>query len=577
MTGTQLTGPGEAAPNAGTVGSPALQAASQQLRTTAHVVGRALADVGVAHAFGVLGSGNLAATNALVGAGVPYTAARHEGGAASMAAAFHQAGGGVAVCSVHQGPGLTNAMTGIADAAKRRTPMIVLAGDSSAGATTSNFYIDQAAVAVAAGAIAERVVSPASAVEDVHRAMSRTVLESRPVVLNVPLDVQAGPPHPGSPASLPSPSPPAPSMPAIERLANLLTVAERPVLLLGRGVDTDGAEAAIRELGDHVGALFATSALAHGRIVDSPWNLGIAGGFSNPTTATLLREADLIVGFGVGFRGWTTQHGGLLADGVTLAQVDVDPTAFGRHHHVDVEVVGDAALTARAVLEHLDASRVAASWRDEALAQRIANGPWKLQPYDDVSADGRLDPRTVSIQLNDALPVDRTVVVDGGDNTGYPILYFDVPDPAGFVFTSAGFQSIGLALASAVGAARARPDRTTVVTVGDGGLLMAAAELETVARLQLDLIVVAYNDAAYGAEVHHFEPEGEPVDLVRFPRGDLAGFASGVGLAARQVTTLGELETATSWVRETDGPRLLDVHIDPDVVLDWAAEAFKGH
>ena len=111
-------------------------------------------------------------------------------------------------------------------------------------------------------------------------------------------------------------------------------------------------------------------------------------------------------------------------------------------------------------------------------------------------------------------------------------MYLRVPDPQGFVFTQA-FQSIGLGLASGIGAAIARPDRLTVACLGDGGALMALPELETLARLRLPMLVVVYNDAAYGAEVHHFGPQGLPLELVRFPDTDFAALARAAGAAGR--------------------------------------------
>ena len=86
-------------------------------------------------------------------------------------------------------------------------------------------------------------------------------------------------------------------------------------------------------------------------------------------------------------------------------------------------------------------------------------------------------------------------------------MFLSVPDEAGFCFTQA-FQSIGLGLATAIGAAIARPDRLAVAALGDGGALMGVSELETVTRLGLPMVVIVYDDEAYGAEVHHFGPDG---------------------------------------------------------------------
>jgi len=111
---------------------------------------------------------------------------------------------------------------------------------------------------------------------------------------------------------------------------------------------------------------------------------------------------------------------------------------------------------------------------------------------------------------------------------GTPAPDFSVPDQDGFTFTQA-YQSIGLGLSSAIGSAIARPDRLTVAALGDGGALMGISELETAVRLGLPLMVVVYDDEAYGAEVHHFGPDGYPLDTVQFPPADLAEVGRGFG------------------------------------------------
>jgi len=174
------------------------------------------------------------------------------------------------------------------------------------------------------------------------------------------------------------------------------------------------------------------------------------------------------------------------------------------------------------------------------------------------------------------LPTERVVAVDSGHFMGWPPMYLSVPDPAGFVFTQS-FQSIGLGLSSAIGAAIARPDRLTVACVGDGGAMMAAGEFETLVRMRLPMLVVIYNDAAYGAEVHHFAPQGHPVDLVRYPDPDLGGLARGLGAEAATVRSLDDLAVLETWLERRDGPLVLDVKIAPDVVAEWLEEAFRAH
>jgi thiamine pyrophosphate-dependent acetolactate synthase large subunit-like protein len=169
------------------------------------------------------------------------------------------------------------------------------------------------------------------------------------------------------------------------------------------------------------------------------------------------------------------------------------------------------------------------------------------------------------------------VAVDSGNFMGYPSMYLSVPDQRGFCFTQA-FQSIGLGLASAIGAALAQPDRLPVAALGDGGALMAAAELDTVRRLGLPMVVVIYNDDAYGAEVHHFGPDGHPLDTVTFPDTDIASIGRGYGFEAITVRRVDDLSPVAAWLA---GPRSAPLLIDAKVTRDrgswWLEEAFRGH
>src|SRR5918911_1325103 len=152
-------------------------------------VGKVLADRGVEAFFGLVGSGNFAVTNALHAAGAAFYSSRHEGGAVTMADGYARACRRVGVVSVHQGPGFTNTLTGLTEAAKVGTSLLVLAADVPAATLWSNFKIDQAALARHTGAIAERVRGAETAAADAARALRRARVERRPVVLNIPIDV----------------------------------------------------------------------------------------------------------------------------------------------------------------------------------------------------------------------------------------------------------------------------------------------------------------------------------------------------------------------------------------------------
>ncbi|MEU1721142.1 thiamine pyrophosphate-binding protein [Nonomuraea sp. NPDC005692] len=554
--------------------------------TAAAAVGRALAARGVRTAFGVVGSGNFHVTNALVEHGVRFVAARHEGGAATMADAYARMSGEVGVVTVHQGPGLTNAMTGITEAAKSRTPMIVLAGEATDA--RSNFHIDQDALAAAVGAVPMRLTDAARAEEQAFDAFRVASLERRTVLLNLPLDVQSAPSGSRAPAPLltgaagpgrsgAEDTTARPDLSGAEdttaELGRLLAGSRRPVFVAGRGARHARRE--LEALADRTGALLATSAVAKGLFRGSPWDLDVSGGFATPLAAELIRGADLIVGWGCALNMWTTRHGSLIPPEAKVAQVDLDPAAVGAHVRADLGVAGDVRAVA-AVLT--GPGGAAPGYRSAELARRIRDeGRWRAVPYRDESGAGRIDPRTLTIALDDLLPSERVVSVDSGNFMGYPSMFLDVPDAGGFCFTQA-FQSVGLGLATAIGAALARPDRLPVAALGDGGALMGIAELETVVRLGLPMVVVVYDDEAYGAEVHHFGPHGHPLGTVRFPPADLAAIARGHGFAAVTVTDVAGLAGVAEWLKgPRDRPLLVHAKITGEHGSWWLEEAFKGH
>jgi thiamine pyrophosphate-dependent acetolactate synthase large subunit-like protein len=544
----------------------------------AEAVGATLAQLGVRHVSGLIGSGNFVATNALVAAGASFVAARHEAAAITIADAYARVSGHVGVCSVHQGPGLTNTLTGLTEAAKSRTPLLLLAADTAAAAVRSNFRIDQDGLVTAVGAIPERVHSADSAIADVARAFRRALLERRPVVLMLPLDVQAADCQPAQiPATFPL-HPVRPAAGAVQEAVDVLARARRPLIVAGRGAALAGAREPLERIGDRLGMLLATSAAANGLFAGSPWTLGISGGFASPVAASLIADSDVVLAVGVALNMWTTGHDRLLSPAATVIQVDSEAIALGAHHRVDVGIVGDAAETVWALLDELKRrGHSSAGRRSPEVRERLRGGTWREEPFEDQGTGERIDPRTLSITLDEVLPVERTVVTDSGHFMGWPAMYLRVPDPQGFVFTQA-FQAVGLGLASAIGAAVARPDRLTVAALGDGGTLMGLSELETVCRLGLRLLIVVYNDAAYGAEVHHFGPHGAQLDLVRFPDTDFAALGRAAGLEAVTVRRRGDLTALADWLERPRGPALLlDAKVVPTVVAEWLEEAFRGH
>ncbi|MEU4427740.1 thiamine pyrophosphate-dependent enzyme, partial [Actinoplanes sp. NPDC024001] len=350
--------------------------------------------------------------------------------------------------------------------------------------------------------------------------------------------------------------------------------AARPVFIAGRGAT--GARTELTDLAAECGALLATSAAAKGLFAGDEWNLDVSGGFATPLAAELIAAADVVVTWGASLNMWTSRHGGLVAADATVVQVDLDPAAVGGHHRADLGVVGDARTSAVAVRSALAGRR--SGYRTPSVRAKLAaQGRWRDVAYTDDGDGTRIDPRTVTIALDDLLPAERVVAVDSGNFMGYPSMFLSVPDHRGFCFTQA-FQSVGLGLASALGAALAAPDRLPVAACGDGGFLMGIAELETIRRLGLGMLVAVYNDEAYGAEVHHFGPGGHPLSTVVFPETDLAAIARGYGCAAATVRAPADLNAVKQWLAgPRDVPMVLDIKVTFGRPSWWLEEAFRGH
>jgi thiamine pyrophosphate-dependent acetolactate synthase large subunit-like protein len=546
--------------------------------TVAAVIAKDLAGYGARRCFGLLGTANFKVSHALVGAGVELISARHEGNAATMADAYAKATGELTLVSVHSGPGLTNAITGIAEAAKSRTPLVVLAGDVPTGSIKSNFYFEQAEFARSVGAVAERIHTPASARSDTLRAVTRALRDRQTVVLSLPGDVQDAeiasnlpplelPPEPGR--LQPDPD-------AVRKLVDEIERARRPLVLGGRGTVISDAEGALRALAERTGALTATTVCGHGLFSDDPWSLGICGGFSSPVADELIRESDLVLAFGASLTQWTTKHGKLIAPNAKVAQIDVELAKLGYQMPVQLSMQADARAAAQALLAELErrGSKPLSGLRTDTIRKRILAGDNHHSPYTDTSSARFIDPRTLSKSVDEILPLDRVVASDSGHFCGWVPRFLRVPNARASCL-SHSFQSIGLGLGSTIGLAVANPGKLAVLGAGDGGFLMSISDLETAIRMKLRMCILIYNDNSYAAEVHLFRRRGYSIDIVQFRETDFAAIARGYGARGMTVRTLADLQPLRNWVAEgAPGVMVVDGKIDPDLEADWHAEHF---
>ena len=548
--------------------------------TVASVLANDLVAYGARRCFGLLGTANFKISHALAQGGVELICARHEGNAASMGDAYAKATGELTVVSVHSGPGLTNALTGIGEAAKSRTPLLFLAGDVPTGAVKSNFYFEQAEMVRSVGAISERTHTVASAREDTLRAVTRAMRDRQTVVLSLPTDVQdALYSGPMPPLALPTAiGAMHPNPTNVRQLADVLESAHRPLILAGRGAVISGAEQALATLAERCGALLATSVCGHGLFAGNPWSVGISGGFASPGADDLISESDLIMAFGASLTHWTTKRGKLIAPGAMVAQIDVDVSRLGYQMPVQYVSNSDARVTAEALLAELGSrgGYPRRGWRDEETRRRIRDGDNHNAPYQDTSTRELIDPRTLSKAVDAILPKERVVASDSGHFCGWVPRFLRVPNAKASCL-SHSFQSVGLGLASAIGLAIANPGALAVLGVGDGGFLMSIADLETAVRMKLRMCILVYNDSSYAAEVHLYRRRGYSIDIVQFPDTDFCAIARGFGARSATVRTVDDLRPVEAWVQEgAPGVFVIDAKINPDLEADWHAEHFPS-
>ena len=553
--------------------------------TVAEVVASIISQFNATICFGVVGTANFVVTKALAENGVRFVAARHESNAVMMADGVSRTTGQLALASVHSGPGLTNAVTAIAEAAKNRTALLVLTGDVATGDLRNNFSFDQASLVKSVGANFEKIHTGKTAVADTIRAVTRVVRDRQTVVLSLPEDVQAELVH------LPDAGfqtydawsyrrrTTAPDTDSVGSLADAVQRAKHPLILAGRGAVVANARDSLLFLGNQIGALIATSLAANGLFEGADWNLGIVGGFSSPVALDAVPDCDLILGFGVSFSHWTTRQGRLINPNATIVQIDNDLERLGVNRATGMQVLGDAALTAEALSAELNRRGLATQlgWRTTGnLSSRFSSTASNNDVESYIDGPDLIDPRLLSKTVDSVLPKDRIVVTDSGHFMGWPPQYISVPDAQGWCMPTS-FQSIGLALGASIGAGIVQPARVTILAIGDGGLMMSISDLITAVTLNLRMCIVVYNDSAYSAEVHYFQHRGYDTSIVEFPNTSFLEIAKALGAEAIVVKSTKDLESLHDWVdRGCPGTFLIDARVDPSVVADWYRDAFLG-
>ncbi len=532
--------------------------------------------MGVEAVFGLMSDDTALFATALDTTGVRFYGTRHENAAIAMADGHAYATGRLAIAVIGRGPALANGLHAAVYASRTGSRLLIIYGEAATVGAPNGLgpdykALDGAGVLRAAGLRTFTATSPEGArttLADAAAAANRGAA----VTLHLPTNVQLAeidpPPRPSAPAA-PEVKPLAPSAASIAAAAAVLATAKRPLIVAGLGAHRAGAKQAIEALAERIGALLVTTARGKDLFRGNPRNLGIIGSFSHSIARRMADQADAVLVFGAGLNFLTTSFGTAVPK-VPLIQVDTSRPNIGRWLDADVAVVADARLAAEqlaAVMPERDAA--GKPFHDPANMKLIAAFD-PAQDFQPANTPRTLDMRTLAMELEKVLPKDRNLVVDGGNFLGV-VPYLSVPDPGAFKMIG-DFASIGLAFGAALGMAKARPDKTTVMVVGDGGFLMTMGELETVVREDLPMIILVMNDCAYGAELHFLKLRQQPVGKSVFPDVDFAPIAAGFGFEAETIRTLDDLARIAPRLANPDGPIFLDCKINADVAAPFMSE-----
>lgn len=556
--------------------------------TGGQAVVEALRQQGTQTVFGLIGSATMEIFDALHGAGdVRFIGVRDERTGTHMADGYARASGGAGVMLAGQnGPGVTNLVTGIAQARAAYSPVVALAGALS----TSHVYrdafqeVDQQALF---SPITKRTwtATQAARLPEMVAEAFRTALSPRrgPVVLNLPRDMLADSldwdPAPLGETQTARATGAGDSAGIAAALA-LLSEAERPLIIAGGGVKNGRSHEAALRLAEAINAPVATSpghgdAIPHGH----PLNAGQVGPRGNKVASDLARSADVIVALGtrLGFNTTFYSYDNISRD-AKIIQVEMEPTAIGRFFPVEVGIFGDAGRVADALAEEIEARR------SNALRERTAE--WTGRFQGDYAAflaerdqradtgDGVIQPAQVYKAMRTVLPKDVMVTLDAGTlclQATDALNYYEPP----CLFSPLDFGLVGFSYACGLGVKAACPDRTVVSLMGDGGFGMTSSELGTAVENGLATVAVVLNNGCWGAEKAYqkdfFSERYIGADVPNPPYDKLAELWGAKGFRVDDASDLEEALTAAIGCGE---PAVVDIAVDPEALYSFRRDSF---
>jgi acetolactate synthase-1/2/3 large subunit len=472
---------------------------------------------GVRHVFGLCGHTNIALLSAMAASKLQFVNVRHEQVAAHAADGYARVSGKASVLLTHLGPGLTNAATGVANAALDCIPMVVIAGDVPSHYFGKhphqevNLHADGAQYEIYRPFVkrAWRVDKPQLFPEIIDKAF--LLAESGqpgPVLVDVPMDVFSAEVDSSLFARLDGNTQvlrkPSIDLATAREIVRHLAEAAHPVVYAGGGVVLGQASEELRAFVDHLGIPVAHSLMGKGALPDDhPLVLGMSGFWGTALVNKTCLEADWVLGIGTRFKeadcsSWYRDYTFNIPP-TRLIHIDIEPSEIGRNFATELGVVADLkqALT---VLLQVARELYPAGRGHAPLVHRIAEFRREFADSNrtmQLSDAFPMMPERILAEVRALLPRDAIIVTDVGWNKNGVGQQFPIYTPGSFL-TPGGFATMGFGPAAAIGAKMARPDRVVVSLVGDGGFGQNPAVLATAVEQNLPIVWLVMNNNAYG-------------------------------------------------------------------------------
>ena len=518
---------------------------------------KALKARGVTHLFTLSGGHLFSLYDGCREEGIAVIDVRHEQAAAFAAEGWAKATRTPGVCALTAGPGVTNGMSALASARSNGTPIVVLGGRAPEmrWGTGSLQEIDHLPFVSPLTKSAETVKEPNLIGEATVRAFDEAgALPTGPTFLDYPLDIVFMDAD-AEIAAAPEPAAPEPAD-GVERAAELLAGAERPVIMAGTGLYWARAENELRELAERQGIPVFLNGMGRGCV---PADHELA--FSR-TRGTALKGADvaIVVGVPLDFR---LGFGAAFGEETKLIRVDVEPNKLERNRVAEVDLVGDVPATLAALAASEPGDR-GGNWveglRAEETEKREAEGTDRADPR------GPLHPMRLYEELGQVLDRDAIVIGDGGDFVSYAGRVIETFEP-GTWMDPGPFGCLGAGPGQAIGAACANPGRQICLLLGDGAFGFSGLEFDTMVRHELPIVAVMGNNGIWALEKHPMEYlYGYSIAAELQPETPYEKVVEALGGHGELVREPDELRPALERAFASGKPALVNVLTDPDVV-----------